>query len=279
MNILTKICVVILLVLVLFASVVFINWATVQPNYRTAFEAQKNQRLLSDQSVRFQKLATEKYKAERDEAFRENRRLENQIADIRANKVPDTEELRTAALIKELEKANAGLQTLNVELGEAGQRNGELTAQLDKSRLRIDELQKERATTAGEVTDLVAKLERSERIVRALQLQLRDKDEKIADLEAKVARGPAVAGDGEAVQPITDKIAGTITAVQGELASINIGTAHGVIRGLKLMIYRDASFVGYLRIDEVDEAESAGTIVDKQLDPVAGDKVTNDLLK
>ena len=171
------------------------------------------------------------------------------------------------------------LTELQASVKAGGERNALLQKQLDGERTRIGTLQEQIARYTADATQFQGKLERSERVVRALEQQLRDRAERIAELGKA---GPTWLGGRRAARPSPPRqgqITGTITAVRGEHASINIGAAQGVTKGQKLYIYRNASFVGYLRIDEVDEGEAAGTVVDKQLDPVIGDKVTNDLMK
>ena len=277
MNILTKICVVVLLVLVLFASVTFLTMATVPQNWRHLHKQEVQRRQLSDQAVRFEKLHSARLSEEIKDIKTRADALATELAEAKKDKVPDPAALRTAALQAAIDAANTRLAELQLNVEAMSKRNEALSASLDQSRQAIAGLQKENRRATGEITQLRGQLERSERVVRALQRQLQDRDERIAELEKQVVRG--VAATDAATPQAVGKIAGTITAVRGELASINIGSAHGVSRGLKLFIYRKANFVGYLLVDEVDEGESAGTIVDKQLDPVAGDKVTNDLLK
>jgi len=279
LNILTKICVVILLVLVLFASFTFINMATVPQNYKVAYEREHNQRMLSDQAVRVEKLAASRLAEELKTVKARADSVASELAEVKKDRVPDPERLRTAALQAAIDAANTRLAQLQENVEAMSKRNEALSGQLDASRKIIADLQKENGRQTGEITQLRGQLEREQRVVQALQRQLMDRDERIAELEQKL-RQIALGDVGDEKAAVTPgKIAGTIKAVRGELASINIGSAQGVTRGLRLYIYRDASFVGHLRIDEVDEGESAGTIVDKQLDPVVGDKVTNDLLK
>jgi len=276
LNILTKICVVVLLVLVLFASVTFITMATVPQNWRYRYDQEFQRRLLSDQDARFAKLANVRALEELKDVKQRANDLATELADARKDKVPDPVALRTAELKAAIDGAHTRLAELQLNVEAMSKRNEALATNLDQSRDKIAGLQKENRRAAGEITQLRGKLERAERVVAALQRQLLERDERIAELEKQVVHGPV---SEKGTQTVPGKIAGTITAVRGELASINIGSAHGVVRGLKLYIYRDASFVGYLRVDEVDEGEAAGTIIDKQLDPVEGDKVTNDLLK
>jgi len=66
---------------------------------------------------------------------------------------------------------------------------------------------------------------------------------------------------------------GRITAVRGELASINIGRSHGVLTGMKMAVVSGNRFVGYLRIDTVAAAEAAGLILEAASPPQVGDRV------
>jgi len=64
-----------------------------------------------------------------------------------------------------------------------------------------------------------------------------------------------------------------VTAVRGDLASVNLGSADGLRRGRRLRIHRDGEFVAHLVIEEVGESSSAGLVVDAERPPVRGDAV------
>jgi len=272
LNILTKICVVILLVLVLFASIVFTTMATVPQNWRGRYQQEQQRRLLSDQAVRFAKLLSARQAEELRDAEKRANDLATELADAKKDKVADPTQTMVAEFKLQLDTANARLAELQLNVEAMAKRNERLSEQLDEGRKTVAGLQKENRRSAGEITQLLGKVDRAVLVVAALQRQLNDRDERIKDLETQVVGG----GTGKKAGPSAAAgLSGTIKRVKGELASINIGSAQGVVRGQKLLIYRNANFVGYLRIDDVDQGESAGTIVDKQLDPVAGDKVTS----
>jgi predicted Holliday junction resolvase-like endonuclease len=279
LNILTKICVVVLLILVLIASVVFINMATVPVNYRELYEKSQTQAALATQSARTSELVAKRQDQEIQSLIREKNDLNSTIADMRKKLVPDPVETQSKELMAKLQEAETHLAKLSADFEAAGKRNDLLAKQLEDARTEIIKHQKQIAEQIGKITEVSGELQRSERVVRALEQQLRDRDEKIKDIETQLAtRGGA--GESGAVQAAPQgQVTGTITAVRGEHASINVGAAQGVARGQKYYIYRNANFVGYLVIDETDEGEAAGTIIDKQLDPVIGDKITNDLKK
>jgi len=277
LNILTKVCVVVLLILVLVASVVFINVATVPQNYRKFYADEKTRADLNEQAVRTQKLVANRQAEEIDTLKGDKATLLAKVADL-TQQQPDAVSIQIKKLMEQIETANTSLLKLEMHVKAMGDRNALLATQLDEERAKVLLGQKQRGSDIAEQTQLRGKLDRAERVVRALERQLQDRDERIGELEKQTAPGAAGAGAAIAA-PTQGLVTATITAVRGDHASINVGIAQGVARGQKLYIYRNASFVGYLRIDDVDEAQAAGTIVDKQLDPAIGDKVTNDLQK
>jgi hypothetical protein len=279
LNILTKICAVVLLILVLVASVVFINMATVPQNYRLLYEEQRLKAQLNGQDARLQKLVTNRLMEENNALKEEKGTLLAQNVELNQRLVPDPPSILVKKLMEQNEAANTMLAKLQLDVKAAGDRNDLLAKQLQDERVKTAEKQDQIGRNIAELTQEVGKRERAERVVRALERQLQDRDERIKELETQVAGGAASGASGAIAAVSPGRVTATITVVRGDHASINVGVAQGVARGQKLYIYRNASFVGYLRIDEVDEAQAAGTIVDKQLDPAIGDKVTNDLLK
>jgi len=279
LNILTKICVVVLLILVLVASVVFINTATVPQNYRMLYEREMVKATLNGQDARLQKLVTNRQAEEIDTLKGDKGKLLAENAELKQQLVADSVSIQTKKLMEQILAANTNLAKLQLDVDAGGKRNELLTKQLDDERVKTASFQVTIGRVSSDLVQAQGKLERSERVVRALERQLQDRDERIAELEKQAVGGAAAGGAGAITVVPQGQVTATISAVRGDHASINIGAAQGVARGQKLYIYRNASFVGYLRIDEVDEAQAAGTIVDKQLDPAIGDKVTNDLLK
>jgi hypothetical protein len=73
------------------------------------------------------------------------------------------------------------------------------------------------------------------------------------------------------------EIIGSITAVRGDLASLSVGSASGVKKGMEFTIYRGGDFVAFLRIANVDVADSTGIIADRTREPKVGDKASNNL--
>jgi hypothetical protein len=86
-----------------------------------------------------------------------------------------------------------------------------------------------------------------------------------------VPEGPAQAAAPASAAPIR----GTITQVEGALATVDVGSAAGVRQGMRMVVLRDSSYVCDLEItDTVTPTEAVGRILlerDKRIRP--GDKV------
>ena len=68
---------------------------------------------------------------------------------------------------------------------------------------------------------------------------------------------------------------GAVLAVEGDLAAISAGRAHGVRKGMLLAVTRGELFVAWLRIERADRAEAAGILVLKNFQPMPGDSVVH----
>ena len=66
---------------------------------------------------------------------------------------------------------------------------------------------------------------------------------------------------------------GTVTAVEGNTAIVNVGSAKGMKKGMMCIVSRGADYVCQLLINVVDVNSSAGVIVKKKQDPMPGDRI------
>ncbi len=90
---------------------------------------------------------------------------------------------------------------------------------------------------------------------------------------ALAALGALLAGCAPAERPQVDPSQAAVTAVRGELAAINRGSADGVRAGSVFEIRRGEERIARLRIGEVGEHSAAGMICDRRADPLVGDRV------
>lgn len=276
MSILTKICVVVLLVLILLACPVFITQATVAPNYRQAYEAAMVETASHRMAAKNATLALNKVLAERDAAKAD-------LARIESTKQQEIDTLKSdlAAWQTKAAEFQNNLTRLTTEVGglkgEAqtfNERNALLASQLEAGRTEMDKLNREVIRVSDLLKQAEAEKDRLDKIARVRYERIRELEEETEQMQAggaeKSAKAPAAPTSSE-------KITGTITAIKGDYASINIGSAKGVQQGMRLVIYRGAQLVGFLRVEEVDIAQAAGIVIERQLDPMQGDKVTTSL--
>ena len=282
MNILTKICVVLLVVASLVASVIFISLATTHPNWRAMFEQEKD--------------ALAQVELQRQMHEENASRLVKENNDLR--KSATVRESEQASKIAELKNANSDLKGDNVELGNhiksirsdladlqvtrsADQKaNKKLLADLHKAWLRENDLQGKTIELGNKLKETQADLERNKKSLAVVKEQSQRLKELLVEANKTVAKLEKGGGKEEATDgtPLPDhRVAGTITAIRNNLASINVGSAHGLKTGMKLIVYRGDQFVGRLKIEQVHVNEAAGVIVDKVLAPQQGDKVTSHL--
>jgi len=282
LNILTKICVVLLVVASLIASVVFISLATAAPNWRALFEQEKD--------------ALAQVELQRQMHEENASRLVKENNDLR--KSATVRESEQASKISELKNANSELKGDNVELGNhiksirsdlavlqvtrgADQKaNKKLIADLHKAWLRENKLQGKTIELGNKLKETQSELERKTKSLAVVKEQSQRLKELLVENNKTIAKLQKGGGKEEVAgeTPLPDhRVAGTITAIRNNLASINVGSAHGLKTGMKLIVYRGDQFVGRLKIEQVHVNEAAGVIVDKVLAPQQGDKVTSHL--
>lgn len=278
MNILTKISVVVMFVLILFFSIAAISLATVVPNWKARAMEKANQADLASVALRQETLATRRAQLDADE--------QRKRADVADGKIRTVETTMQASLqAQTLDNAQnkallasnvAQLAQLQQNLDAVLKRNEALSDEIKAARGEINKKEDELRTATDTNNQRQLDVEKFQKLNDHLQEQIAELKTEIERLgkggtAANVVDRGAASAAG-AVEPET-KISGTITLVRNELASINVGSAQGARKGMKLMVYRDSKFVAYLQIQDVDVNSAGGLIVSKQAEPQVGDKV------
>ncbi len=281
MSILTKISVIIMVVASLVASVVFINMATVPNNYRFWYEQQR------DAYKNLEAKLTEVNAAlihSQEKLARTQRELGEQIAQLRKERDEAISERDTLAgkvsqYENELASINTQLTEVKSSLKGLQQVNNQLTQDLQTAYGNLNDVRSAKAELAGELQET---LKRNELLEKNLMIVRRNYEEQKAEVEAlndklreveRLVPGGIAAAASEPIAPAG--LAGTVTAVRDNIASVNIGKAQGIKEGMKLIVYRGDQFVGHLKIENVDLNAAAGMVTDKRLDPMQGDRVTS----
>ena len=280
MSTLTKICVVILVVLVLLACPIFISMATVPYSFRQLRKEEKDSKeavivQAAHRELQLQraneeiKAADARSKAASAKAFLEEQKLK---ASLEAAK------LANSAFQDELAQLNARLTELSTGLDAERTQKALLSQQLAQTRQKNATLAEENRQVNEVLRQTKANFDRVEKQAVFLREEIAVREARIERLEEQLAAGGISTKDEEAAVVSVGPggaISGRIDIVREDLAQINVGSAKGVKPGMKLIISRGDQFVGYLRISEVDISSAAGFVVDKRLDPMKGDKVAS----
>jgi chromosome segregation ATPase len=275
----------VLLVLILLACPVFITQATIAPKYREAYEQEIVRAELHAQSARQAQLALSRAQEEAkvanttssEELARRQQKIDSLFLEITQQRQENVK------LMGDISKNTLSLADLDKSYRETLEISKLLSADLAAARKEIDKLNDMYRRTDELLKQKQADIDRLERVARVLREELVNREEQIKDLEQKIetmkASGLALSKDGTAeAAPVSDlEVTGTLTAVKDDMASINIGAGKGIVRGMKLIVYRGSSFVANLQVAEVDAYQAAGILVDRRLDPMPGDKVTTKL--
>jgi predicted nucleic acid-binding Zn-ribbon protein len=295
-SVLTKVFVVLLTLLSIALSMLVVAAFSQQQNYkasmedwhRTALDAQAKERTLAANAAIDRQRALEMH--QQDLA-----RISELQARLEANGTKLTEAERTVAesrnqLSVEQGQASAALDhnkllqaTLNSEK--------EFSARLAR---RNSELERGNIDLTDRVKELTVNVEMARTQVRALQQQIAAMEQTGAPAVAgltpggQVPGGPGIVEAGvpsarePAVPAVAAPIRGEVRQIQGNLASISVGSADGVSPGMTFLVYRRAArgtkpmYLGTLRITRVEANESAGEIIQAEGDMRVGDVVRDE---
>lgn len=275
MSTLTKISIVLMVLLAIVASVLFIQLSNTTANYRDAWEAQKRMvaartALVGTRDGQLDRLKNQ-YNALKTQSG-DDLASRQQLLDGKQREL-DSALGRIASLettVANLQAANAGL-TASVK--QQVSHNSKLSQLLDtqlsaaqtlKAKLRDLELSLKTEKQEREHA-IAAAMAMNQDLVKAM--------EKVKALEDEILSYRGVKDRDISPTPISP-IEARVTAVdiKENAASINVGSASGVKKGMQFFLSRGDQLVGVLRVLSVDSNSSAGLLSDIQMTPQAGDK-------
>jgi hypothetical protein len=289
LSILTKICVVILVVINLVAAGFFINMATTPRNYRVRAEQAQLQSERYAQAAAHARLVNKVLIDQRDEYRQE-------LASARNEMLRTSGQLRGRIASLETEIGKIRKEKAALEAIAQGAQNS-LQAEQERSIALRDELQDQQKATneareqnrrlADLLSEREVQLSRMRQMLEKTRVDLADREERIKELSDRIDAMAAGGGDGGARPAAMDvpgdagvdgggvPVYGTVTAYNAEdnIVSINIGTAKGIRKDMKLTVYRGDEFVAYVRIEYVDVTNAMGIVTTQRLTPRQGDKV------
>ena len=204
-------------------------------------------------------------------------KLDSEMAKLKTDKTQLEQELKNvknAQLVSEEKVASLTAAALNFEKTVGG-----MEGSLKQTRAELDSARAEGIKLSKNLNEITANLEE-----KMAQLASLDAEKKRL-LEEKTKLEQA-SGGAAIEQPITQvpdsataaletsadvKLQGIVTAVEGSLTTLSIGSADGVAAGMIFHVIRNDNFICDIRITEVDTEASAGAIQLLQQQPKVGD--------
>ena len=277
MSTLSKICIVLLALLSVGMMVVVVSMATVVPNYRKAYEREKQENEISLQSYQAARVRAQHATDSLDQ-------LRNQYADAQNDFDATTRRLaddlateKQALLMARgaIAKINSSLADLKRTIKDQNDHLAAANTRLDNLREQYNRTLGDKEQLTGQLESAMAEVEQYQKLYKAQRADLFEISRQLDEKSEQAARLLIQLGSGAVNPEVTTvkDLVGTVTAVRDDIASINIGSAKGVQAGMKLMIARGGDFVGYLRVEDVDLHRAVGFIVDPQQPARSGDKV------
>ena len=198
---------------------------------------------------------------------------------------------------EELTAANAELAQVKSDKSSAHALARNLTGQLQLASEGWDDERKQRQafqernieletrnldlnTRLNELTHQVLVLVQQQRQYEQQVSILRAENEKLATITRRAAAGEFDVTGTDATIPL-EPVAGTpirgrILELDGNLATISVGSADGVQVNMTFVIYRGSDYVGDLKITDIEPHTSAGKIIRARGTPRADDLVADE---
>ena len=168
---LTKICVVVLSVLIILACALFTAQATTGPAFRKAYEQEQLKSKAREVTAKNEMVAHNVTRLQRDRAQAEAVRVaeESRMAVGKLNADLATANAKNASLQNSISTLSATLGALEVDAANFNKRNDQLAAQLADMRSEKDELNKEVIRLSELVKQVEAEKTRTEQLARVHQ--------------------------------------------------------------------------------------------------------------
>jgi Tfp pilus assembly protein FimV len=285
---LTKIAIVVMVVLMLIATAIFVSLTTTQANYKTAYQREKERAQIAAQTARDMSIAAAKSTQAAQARIEANTEALNDLRRTNAELSSKVQKLDgdIAEMEADVSQKDTQIDRLSTSLQSEIETRKTLTDNLNDVTKNLKDateaVTKLKATIARQETDIEGLTQMNKiRIenIRQLREELAARDKLIDDLRSGTGVVATDAAGEPMVDDTTEKVLGQITAIEDGVASIDIGKANGVDKGMRLIVYRGSNFVGYLNVSNVTTTQAAGLITLSEMAPQVGDSVTNKLAR
>jgi len=289
LSILTKTLVVLLVIASLFLCGIIVTYVATTSNYKKA-----NDELRSNEKLLKANIASKEQQLNDNIRKMENLsdRLNSSISSLKVEKQRLEQELNTAKtdrMVLGEKVSNLAAAALKFEKTVGGMENSlkQTRAQLDQCRAGNIKLNKDLGEVTATLTEKLAQLDARDTENKRL-LEAKDKLEKQLAQLLEPGKSPDTgmlvteptndkAKAAVKIMPAESSLQGLVTAVDGSLATISIGSADGVVQGMIFHVIRDDAadpFVCDILISDVDTEVAAGTLQVVQSQPKIGDRVS-----
>jgi uncharacterized phage infection (PIP) family protein YhgE len=278
LSTLTKILIVLLSLFSLFLCGTIVTYVGTAKNYKSAYEDLKTEMsALQEKNKSYQQQIEEK-KRQMDEL---SRKLDSEIANLKTEKSQLEQDLKDAKVAKAA--LDEKVQSLAASAMKFEQTVGGMESSLTKTREDLEQARGEGINLAKNLNEITASLEEKMAQLQALDAEKKRLLEEKTKLEQQLAGKPGPIGTVEPVTTIPDSatnaiepppttaLQGKITAIDGSLVTLSIGSADGVVKDMIFHVIRNDAFVCDVKITDVDTEASAGTVQLVQQPPKVGD--------
>lgn len=283
MSILTKICVVLVLIVSVAASGAFLRIVTVQRSWKDAYNKQKDRADVADLTAANDKIALQKKIGELEKVRGECLDHQKALADEKTAHAADKAAAAQAAAVLQghFDVLKASLTKLEKDLEASLAMKTQLLEEKAALAKALEVANEAGRGLKKDFDEASVQIRRLDTMVKHYALLIKDLRAEKQELQVELDSRPTgpVAGK-DSPPPVTapgQAVSGKVTAVHDGVASINIGRAKGIKEKMMLKVFRGGKFVSHLRIDLVEPDSAAGVILNKKLDVVQGDEVATDL--
>src|SRR5262249_13356807 len=228
-------------------------------NWRTRYENAQNEVnvLIAAQKAEREhfKALREKYEKDLADAKTAIDTANTKITGLEANL--KNQEQKVADLVKNANTEAVNNQAATRQIDALSQERNQLKDQLTASNNQVLRLQKDFLTASNNETQATILAGKLRDQVQSLMMQVEKMSSQLAYLKARGIEAP----NGNLKSP-SPEVQGTITGVEGSIATTSLGKDHGVNAGDELQVFRltpQPIYLGKLRISIARDHDSVGT--------------------
>lgn len=265
----------------LFLCGTIVTYVSTSTNYKEAYDQlQKDLASTREKNKSYQQQIEEK-QHQMDEL---STKLDSEIASLKAEKTKTEQDLKDAQLAKTA--LDEKVQSLTASALETQKTVSGMSESLDKTRKELDDARAESTKLAKNLSDITSSLEEKMAQLQSVEAErkrlLEEKTMLEQQLGGKKSTAPAPVTSAPVTAPLESEakpvqilppssLQAKVTAVDGPLVTLSVGSADGVSKDMIFHIIRNDSFICDVKITDVDAETCAGTTQLVQQQPQVGD--------